>query len=87
MVSKGAEGTRYLTDGSFLRLKNAEIAYTITGNLIKKLGVSSTRIYINGNNLLYFSKMMDDREVNSGISNGASYPMYRTVTLGLNVNF
>jgi TonB-linked SusC/RagA family outer membrane protein len=87
LVSKGAEGTRYLVDGSFMRLKNAEIAYTFKGSLIKKLGVSSTRIYLNGNNLLYFSKMMDDREVSAGISNGASYPMYRTVTLGLNVNF
>lgn len=86
LLSSGDNATRLTVDGSFLRLKNAEIAYTFSGQFIKNIGVSSTKVYLNGNNLLYFSKMMDDRETNN-VTNGAAYPMFRTVTFGLNVNF
>jgi hypothetical protein len=52
---------------------------------MKKLGISSTRIYMNGSNLLTFSgnKIWGDPE-NLG-NNG--YPLIRTYNLGLNVNF
>ncbi|OFX33291.1 MAG: hypothetical protein A2W90_03790 [Bacteroidetes bacterium GWF2_42_66] len=86
LVSSGDMGTQRTVDGSYMRLKNAEIAYTFSGNLIKNMGVSSTRLYINGNNLLYWSKMMDDRETNN-VTNGAAYPMFGTITFGMNVNF
>ncbi len=86
LLSSGDNANRLTVDGSYLRLKNAEIAYTFSGNLIKSLGVKSTRVYINGNNLLYFSKMMDDRETNN-VKNGADYPIFRTVTFGMNINF
>jgi TonB-linked SusC/RagA family outer membrane protein len=84
--SSGAEGTRFTIDGSYLRLKTAEIAYTFTGNMVQKLGLNSAKLYLNGNNLLYFSKMMDDRETDN-VTNGAAYPMYRTITLGVSINF
>ena len=48
-------------DGSYLRLKNAEIAYTIRNSIVKRLGIESLRIYLNGNNLAVWSKMPDDR--------------------------
>jgi TonB-linked SusC/RagA family outer membrane protein len=86
LVSTGDNANRLTVDGSFLRLKNAEVAYTFRGKTMDKLGISSTRVYLNGNNLLYWSKMMDDRETNN-IKNGAVYPMFRTVTFGLNINF
>jgi TonB-linked SusC/RagA family outer membrane protein len=44
-------GTQYMYDGSYVRLKNAEIAYTFNGAGIKRAGLSSLRIYLNGNNL------------------------------------
>ena len=49
-------GTRYLYDGSYIRLKNAEVAYTFTSNWIKKIGLESLRIYVNGNNLWLWTK-------------------------------
>jgi len=77
---------RFLVDASFLRLKTAEIAYTVGGAWLKNIGASSMRIYLNGNNLLFWSKMMDDQE-GPGVTNGAGYPVYRRINLGLNVNF
>jgi TonB-linked SusC/RagA family outer membrane protein len=79
-------GDRFLVDGSFLRLKTAEIAYTLSGQWLKNIGASSARIYLNGNNLFFWSEMMDDQE-GPGVTNGAGYPVYRRVNLGLNVNF
>ena len=67
------DGTQYLYDGSYFRLKNVEIAYTWTKGWIKKLGFSSLKIYLNGNNLFLITKMPDDRESNTGnMSDGSS---------------
>lgn len=84
----GAEGTRYYYDGSFVRLKNAEIAYTMTGNGIKKLGLSRLKIYLNGDNLLLWTDMPDDRESNfSGAGSSGAYPTVRRFNLGIDLNF
>lgn len=77
--------TTYLYDGSYLRLKNVEISYTMDKGLIKQMGASSARIYLNGNNLLMWSNMPDDREVNMGAS--TAYPTVRRINLGLNITF
>jgi TonB-linked SusC/RagA family outer membrane protein len=79
-------GTQYLYDGSYVRLKNAEIAYTLTGKAIKKLKMNSLRIYLNGNNLWVWSKMPDDRESNyGGAGSQGAYPTVRRYNLGLKV--
>ena len=83
--SSAAYNTYFLKDASYVRLKNMEVGYTVKPSFLKKLGVSSTRIYLNGSNLLTFSrnKIWGDPE-NLG-NNG--YPLIRTYNLGLNVNF
>ncbi|HLS37823.1 MAG TPA: SusC/RagA family TonB-linked outer membrane protein [Sphingobacterium bovisgrunnientis] len=84
----GGEGTRYLYDGSYLRLKNAELAYTFKGATVKKLGLSSCRFYLNGNNLLLWTKMPDDRESNFAAgSSGGAYPTVRRYNMGLDITF
>ena len=85
-LANSPEGDRYLVDGSFLRLKTAEISYTIGTKIMKRIGASSSRIYLNGNNLLYWSEMMDDSEAD-GLTNGAGYPTYKRINLGFNINF
>ncbi len=77
-------GTQYLFDGSYFRLKNVEVAYTWTKGWIKKLGFSSLKLYLNGNNLLLITKMPDDRESNYGWSgSGGAYPTVRRYNLGI----
>ena len=77
------DGTQFLYDGSYFRLKNVEIAYTWTKGWIKKLGFSSLKLYVNGNNLFLITKMPDDRESNYGWSgSGGAYPTVRRYNFG-----
>ncbi|HLP05816.1 MAG TPA: TonB-dependent receptor [Paludibacter sp.] len=75
----------YLYDGSYVRLKNVELAYTFKESWVKKAGMNTVRLYMNGDNLLLWTKMPDDREVNAGTS--TAYPTVRRVNFGLNVTF
>ncbi len=77
------DGTQYLYDGSYFRLKNVELAYTWSKGWIKKLGFSSLKLYVNGNNLFLITKMPDDRESNYGFSGGGgAYPTVRRYNFG-----
>ncbi len=79
-------GNYYAYDGSYFRLKNAEIAYTFASAKINRIGIKSLRIYLNGNNLLLWTKMPDDRESNlSGLGGQGAYPTVRRINLGINV--
>ena len=81
------DGTQYLYDGSYFRLKNVEIAYTWTKGWIKKLGFTSLKLYVNGNNLFLITKMPDDRESNYGFSGGGgAYPTVRRYNFGIKLN-
>lgn len=81
------EGTRFHYDGSYIRLKNAEIAYTFDSNSwIKSLGLNSLKIYLNGNNLWVWSRMPDDRESNfagTGLASQGAYPTVKRFNLGI----
>lgn len=87
-LSSMTNGTRYMYDGSYIRLKNAEIAYTFTGKKIQKLGIKSLRLYLNGNNLWFWSRMPDDRESNSagtGWASQGAYPTVKRFNLGIKI--
>ena len=78
--------TFWQKDMSFLRLKNAELGYTIPKKITKKAGLETVRLYIQGVNLLTFSKFkLWDPELSS--SYGNVYPATKNVSFGLNVNF
>ena len=77
--------TWWLRDGSFLRLKSVEFGYSIPDKLASRVNLSSARIYINGSNLVTFSKFkLWDVEMGG---NGLGYPIQQVVNLGLNLNF
>ncbi|MBO9659502.1 MAG: SusC/RagA family TonB-linked outer membrane protein, partial [Chitinophagaceae bacterium] len=84
----GGSGTRYLFDGSYVRLKNAEINYALPVNMIKRIGLKSCRVFVNGNNLLLWTKMPDDRESNfatGGNSTLGAYPTVKRFNLGVDI--
>lgn len=86
-INDGANGTRYWYDGAYIRLKNVELAYTFKGDWLKRIGVNSARLYVNGNNLFMWSDMPDDRESNTGYSSGdGAYPIMRRFNLGIEIN-
>jgi len=82
-------GTHYLYDGSFVRLKNAEIAYTFDQSWVKKAGLDHLRVYVSGNNLWLWTRMPDDRESNLGgySGGGGAYPTVRRINFGLRLGF
>ncbi|WP_205195350.1 SusC/RagA family TonB-linked outer membrane protein [Chitinophaga sp. Cy-1792] len=83
-------GTQYMYDGSYVRLKNTEIAYTFSQGFIKTLGLAALRVYLNGNNLLTWTKMPDDRESNfagTGWASQGAYPTVKRYNLGVNITF
>ena len=83
-ASSYSDGTQYMYDGSYIRLKNVEIAYTWTKGWIKALGVNYLKIYLNGNNLWLWTRMPDDREANLGGGGWlGAYPTVRRFNLGV----
>ncbi len=82
---QGARNSFFRINTSYVRLKNMEIGYTLSKNLMKKTGIRSIRVYANGYNLLTWTKdpIWGDPE-NLGY---IGYPLTRTFNTGLNVNF
>lgn len=77
--------TLWQVDASFLRLKNAEVAYTFTQPGLANWGMNSIRLFVNGVNLHTWDKVkIMDPESDSGTN---FYPLQRTLNFGLQVNF
>jgi hypothetical protein len=75
----------WMRNGSFVRLKSAELGYSLPHKLAAKLRMSSCRFYLSGTNLLLFSNFkLWDIELGS---NGLNYPLQRVFNVGLNVSF
>jgi len=81
---------RFIEDGSYLRLKNIQLAYNFTGAFQNLSMFKNLQIYVSGQNLLTLTKYSGwDPEVNSsgiGIDN-KTYPMSKSFTLGLRARF
>lgn len=77
----------WYVDGTYVRLKNLNIGYTLPSRLIKKTGVQKARIYFSGTNLLTFSKLNKWDYDPEGPSNSRSwyYPQQKTLSLGLSL--
>lgn len=90
--------TRWLEDGSFLRLKNVTLAYTLPASVAQTLRMQRLRVYATGQNLLTVTKYTGyDPEFNrqpggtlnplSFGTDDSNYPVSRTLILGVNLQF
>ena len=78
--------TYFLFSKDYIRLKNLELGYTLPDNVVQKVRLGSLRVYINGLNLLTFSKQkVYDPEATA--SSGVYYPQSRILNTGLSVTF
>ncbi|MDB2385699.1 SusC/RagA family TonB-linked outer membrane protein, partial [Polaribacter sp.] len=91
----------HVQDASYVALRNISLGYTLPDNIIKKIGVSSARIYATGEHLLYFfaegyegwnpeSAGTTSNGANTPITYGyqrGDGPISRTISLGLNLDF
>lgn len=82
----------YVCDGSYLRLKNITLGYTLPQQLTRKLTIERLRVYVQAENLVTWTKYWGfDPEISSsatslGIDRGV-YPQARTFTIGANISF
>lgn len=82
------QSTRYIEDGSYLRLKNVNLSYTLPLEKFKNTLFSSIKLYVSGQNLFTITSYSGfDPEVGpNGIDNNI-YPITRTFTLGATLGF
>ena len=84
-ASPYTNGTRFMHDGSYVRLKYAEVSYTFSKEpFMERLGLTSLKVFVNGNNLFLWTDMPDDRESNTG--GFTAYPTSRRYNLGLRIS-
>ena len=79
--------SRFLKKGDFLRLKNMTLSYNLPQNFVNKIGLLNARVYVAGSNLLTFSGLDIDPEIQSSGYYYYSMPALRSVTLGLEISF
>jgi TonB-linked SusC/RagA family outer membrane protein len=78
--------TYWLKSTDYMRLKNLELGYNLPETLVKKIGMSNLRLYVNGLNLVTWDKFgIFDPESTSG--NAQYYPQSRVLNTGLTVTF
>ncbi|QJW89007.1 TonB-dependent receptor [Spirosoma taeanense] len=90
--------TYYLESGSYFRMKNIQLTYQLPQALLSRLRLGATSVYVQGQNLLTVTKYSGmDPEINLrsysagndrqiGVD-GGSYPVAKTVLVGLNLSF
>ena len=88
---------RYVEDGSYLRIKNITLGYTLPKSLLQKVHIENVRVYCNIQNLYTFTKYQgydpevgastqDSQGLTFGVDNGR-YPSPMTCSVGLNITF
>lgn len=85
--------SRFIEDGSYLRIKNVSLSYNLDHALVQRAGMRSARVFITGQNLLTFTNYTGmDPEVNyAGPANLVlgtdffTYPQVRTISMGINL--
>ncbi|GEO11479.1 SusC/RagA family TonB-linked outer membrane protein [Segetibacter aerophilus] len=85
--NKNPNSSLFLGDASYIRLKSFEVGYSLPNSLLKKVGFSKTRFYVQGLNLLTWDKLKKydvDPETNTG---GDWYPIQRVINFGMYVTF
>ena len=80
--------TRYLLNTAYFRLKNLQVGYTVPQHISRIVFVEKARIYFSGENLLTLTKLVKSYEPESvHLSSYPTYPIARTLSIGLNVTF
>jgi TonB-dependent starch-binding outer membrane protein SusC len=85
----------WIEDGSFLKLKNVSVGYTLPASLLNRYSISRVRVYVSSQNLFTITKytgldpeigMQGGSATQNGVDNG-TYPSSRYFTFGVNVTF
>ncbi|MGC1241562.1 MAG: SusC/RagA family TonB-linked outer membrane protein, partial [Chryseosolibacter sp.] len=85
----GRPSDRFIEDGSYVRLKNVTLGYTLPAALAERVALKRARLYVSGQNLYTFTNYTgNDPEL--GYATGIDlsvYPQARTISIGANLTF
>ncbi len=85
-ANNNRNSTYWLREGKYIRLKTLDIGYTFPKSFLRKIYLTNARVFFVGTNLLTWSKFkLWDPEMSS--SDGRNYPLNRTYSLGISLNF
>lgn len=93
LTQNAANSTRWLEDGSYLRVRNVEIGYNFDNAIFRDTGIRDARIYLSGQNLLTLTKYsgLDPDVVGNGLYergfDAGNWPSSRVYSLGLQFQF
>jgi len=84
--------SRYIEDGSYVKLDNVRLGYTLPKDITKKVSIESVRLFAQGQNLFTSTKYtgLDPEQAGGTGFNGVDYnatPIQRVMSVGINVNF
>ena len=83
------QSTRFLTDASFVALRNVNLSYTFNTNISERLGFENLRLFVAGENLYFNSERngLNPQYNLAGTGSGNDYNPSRVVSFGVNVSF
>lgn len=86
-ANNAAKSDFWIDNAAYLRLRNAQIGYTLSSSALHKLPFQSMRIYATVQNALTFTKMKGGWDPETADGSGRIYPVNRVFAFGLNVKF
>ncbi|MDO9256872.1 MAG: SusC/RagA family TonB-linked outer membrane protein, partial [Bacteroidales bacterium] len=93
--SSSTVNSRFIEDGSYLRIQNVVLGYNVPSNIVQKIKLANLRFYINAQNLITFTKYSGwDPEIGTFAQNSTvsgyetgRYPVARVIMMGVQVGF
>ena len=83
----GAASTFWMRKGNYVRLKTAQIGYSLPKAMMHKIGIENIRIYVEGSNLFTLDSLPKGIDPESPAVNNGYYPQQRTFLGGINITF
>lgn len=77
----------WVKSGAYFRLKNLAIGYSLPRKSLQKINLNKIRFYATGENLFTHSKGYEGYDPEISVNNGSFYPIMRTLTFGIDINF
>ena len=88
-VQSALSSTRYLHEGDYLKLKNLRLTYNLPTSFLKKIGLRSASVFVQGENIFCWTAMenYDPEMSTTGYRYNDRYPTVTTWTGGVRINF
>ena len=77
----------WMKNAAYVRLKNAQLGYTLPKAVLEKTPFSHLRFYVSGDNLSTFDSFWDGFDVEAPVGNGGYYPQMKSFSVGVDIKF